>query len=112
MNNKGGVREGEGEETDFVKEMRQEEKGVKKRKKKKNREMKKKKRRKKKRKKRKKKRKKKRRRTTRERKRGTIKTQKRNLEKSSFSFKELLSQPSQYPNKEIPPTQQHEHPPR
>ena len=107
LNNKGGVGEGEGEETDFVKEMRQEEKGVKKREKKKNREMKKKKkkRRKKKRKKRKKKRKKKRRRTT-------IKTQKRNLEKSSFSFEELLSQPSQYPNKEIPPTQQHEHPPR
>ena len=102
LNNKGGVGEGEGEETDFVKEMRQEEKGVKKREKKKNREMKK----------RKKKRKKKRRRTTRERKRGTIKTQKRNLEKSSFSFEELLSQPSQYPNKEIPPTQQHEHPPR
>ena len=114
LNNKGGVGEGEGEETDFVKEMRQEEKGVKKREKKKNREMKKKKkkRRKKKRKKRKKKRKKKRRRTTRERKRGTIKTQKRNLEKSSFSFEELLSQPSQYPNKEIPPTQQHGHPPR
>ena len=102
LNNKGGVGEGEGEETDFVKEMRQEEKGVKKREKKKNREMKK----------RKKKRKKKRRRTTRERKRGTIKTQKRNLEKSSFSFEKLLSQPSQYPNKEIPPTQQHEHPPR
>ena len=54
----------------------------------------------------------KRRRTTRERKRGTIKTQKRNLKKSSFSFEELLSQPSQYPNKEIPSTQQHEHPPR
>ena len=43
LNNKGGVGEGEGEETDFVKEMRQEEKGVKKREKKKNREMKKKK---------------------------------------------------------------------
>ena len=103
MNNKGGVGEGEGEETDFVKEMRQEEKGVKKREKKKNREMKKKKkkRRKKKRKKRKKKRKKKRRRTTRERKRGTIKTQKRNWRSLPFPLRNFFHNPHNIPTKKF-----------